>query len=102
MSQRKFYFLCGNFDKINFIYAIKTENSVWHYFEEPDSVISVHNSLSANLEDKICRLNKVQSIGVNLTVDQQANYVRNEKFVFKGKELKTCKRAADTFEIVFI
>ena len=53
MSQSKFFFLCGNFERRNFIYAVKSKQSDWYYFEEEDSIIDEHRSLPVHLETKI-------------------------------------------------
>ncbi len=85
------HFLCGNYLEMNFIYAIKNLGD-WHYFEEEDSLFDVHVSLPPNLVNKIGLLvNKVKPISLTLDADQLANYVQDDKFVFKGKELKTGK-----------
>lgn len=86
-----FYFLCGNFDKNNFIYAIKNDLNDWHYFEEQDTLFDVHVSLPRNLLNEISRLQKVKSIPMQLNAAQIADYMNDGKFVFKEKELKTCK-----------
>lgn len=85
------HFLCGNYLQMNFIYAIKNNLiSDWHYFEEEDSSLSVHVSLPPNLAEKISPLvNKTKPIALVLNAEQFANYVHDDKFVFKGKELKT-------------
>lgn len=87
------YFLCGNFNKICFVYAIKNDLSDWHYFAEVDSFVDVHDSLPIDLTDKISQLktNTVKPIALTLTSEQLLNYVNDGKFVFKGKELNTCK-----------
>lgn len=89
-------FLCGSYKDTNFVYAIKSDSSDWLYFEEVDSLLDVHVSLPPNFLSKIGRLiNKVRPITLALNADQIAdqiaNYVKNGKFVFNGKELKTCK-----------
>lgn len=87
-----FDFLCGNYLDMNFIYAIKNDLSDWHYFEEEDSLLDVHVSLPPNLVNEIGQLvNTVKTISLTLNADELANYVQDEKFVFKGKELKTGK-----------
>lgn len=86
------YFLCGNFNGENFIYAIKSRLSDWYYFDEQDSLFDVHVSLPQTLSDEISRLNKLKEIAWSLNGDQIATYVKDGKFVFKGKELKTCKK----------
>lgn len=91
MSENEFTFLCGNFDRKNFVYAIKSKESEWYYFEEKYSIIDAHKPLMTNLEDKISVLNKIQSIVIALSSDQVINYFNDGKFIFKGKELRTCK-----------
>lgn len=86
----KYYFLCEFFNKRKFVYAIRSNLTDWHYFEEEDS-INVHISLPADLWNQIVLLEKLQEVLVDLDSDQIVNYVTDEKFVFKGKELKTCK-----------
>ena len=56
MSQSKLFFLCGNFERRNFIYAVKSKQSDWYYFEEEDSIIDEHRSLPEDLETKISLL----------------------------------------------
>lgn len=90
MSQKKYKLLCGKFENKNFVYAIKLDKD-WHYFEERDSSIDVHNSLMTSLNGRISLINKLQSIAITLSTDQLINYVSDGKFIFKGKELKTCK-----------
>lgn len=85
-----FYFLCGKFRRVNFIYAIKNDVEPWHYFEESDSRSSAHESLPPVLDSLIGTLDKVRTIQVPLSEDQWSNYYRNQKFVFKNKELKPC------------
>lgn len=85
-------FLCGNFRNTNFVYAIRSDLSDWYYFDEDDSYLHVHVSLPPNLANEICRLDKVKPISVNLNGDQIVDYVNDGIFVFKGKELKTCKQ----------
>lgn len=97
----KYYFLCELFNKQILIYAIKSSLTNWHYFEEEDSKISVHVSLPANLGSQIIWLKKPQEVSVDLDSDQIVNYVTDGKFVFKGKELKTCKFALSKFKILF-
>lgn len=89
--KQKFQFLCGHFEKTNFIYAIKFEKHSWHYFEKIHSTSAVHDSLPAILDSLIGTLKKMRTIEVPLDEIQSRNYYVNEKFVFKGKELKTCK-----------
>lgn len=89
--KQKFLFLCGNFEKINCIYAIKFTKQPWHYFEEVDSVSAVHDSLPPNVDVLISTLHKVRTIEVLLDEEQTKNYYNNGKLIFKGKELKTCK-----------
>lgn len=84
-------FLCGSFYKIDFIYAIKNDLSDWYYFKEEDSLLDEHVSLPPNLINEISRLKKLTPIAVTLNPDQIVNYVNNGKFIFKGKELTTCK-----------
>ncbi len=74
-----------------FIYAIKSSVTDWHYFEEKDSIINVHLSLPAHLGSQIVTLKKLQEVPVDLNSDQVKNYVTDGKFVFNGRELKTCK-----------
>ncbi|KAJ6647756.1 hypothetical protein Bhyg_02979 [Pseudolycoriella hygida] len=84
-------FLCGNFNNICYLYAIKNDQSDWRYFAERDSDVDVHFSLPTSLKDQISRLktNTVKSIALTLTEEQLHNYVNEGKFVFKGKELNT-------------
>lgn len=89
--KQTFLFLCGNFERINFIYATKFNEHPWHYFEEVDSISSVHDSLPAVLDTVISKLDKVRTIKVPLDEEQAKNYYGNFKFIFKGKELETCK-----------
>ncbi len=87
-----FDFLCDNYENINFVYAIRSDSSDWHYFEEGDSSLDAHVSLRPSFLSQISLLiNKVKPITLILNADQILNYVKNGKFVFKGKELKTCK-----------
>lgn len=90
---RKASFLCGRFEGINFIYAIKSNNSEWHYFEEDDAVSSQHGLLSSGLEDHISSLNGVKSINVKLSQDRFDKYYDQESgtFKFNGKTLNTCR-----------
>ncbi|KAJ6639423.1 hypothetical protein Bhyg_12167, partial [Pseudolycoriella hygida] len=67
-------FLCGNFNNICYLYAIKNDQSDWCHFAERDSDVDVHVSLPTSLKDQIKQLH---------------NYVNEGKFVFKGKELNT-------------
>lgn len=83
--------LCGNFDNKNFIYAIKSNESEWHYFDEQDSSIDKHNSLMTSLNFRISLLDKIQTIAITLSPGQLINYVQEAKFVFNGKELRTCR-----------
>lgn len=82
-------FLCGYLKNLCFIYGVKDKGE-WHYFEEADSIIDVHGSLPADLQNRIKELRKVSTISVTLDASQAANYIFNDKFVFKGKELATC------------
>lgn len=91
MANAKYSFLCEFFNKRMYIYAIKSSATNWHYFEEEDSMIKVHRSLPAGLKSQIVQLKKLQELSVDLHSDQVVNYVTDGKFVFKGKELKTCK-----------
>lgn len=91
VMERKFSFLCENYDNINFIYAVKLELRPWHYFKELDSVSQEHGSLTALMVSAISRLKKVESIDFMLSESQSRNYYENDKFVFKNEELKTCK-----------
>lgn len=88
---QKFYFLCGHLVGKNFIYATKFAKHPWHYFEKADSNSSVHDSLPAILDSLISTLKKVKTIEVPLSEEQSRNYYKNGKFIFKNKELKTCK-----------
>lgn len=87
----KFSFLCGNFYKKNFIYAIKFGSHPWHYFNEIDSISSEHGSLPASMDSLISKMDKVSSIDVNLNEEQTRNYYVDGKFIFKNNELKTRK-----------
>lgn len=89
--KNKFYFLCGHFEKINFIYAVKFEKHSWHYFEELDSIESEHNLLPAVLHHLIGTLNKVKTIEVPISDELSKHYFDGGKFIFKNKELKTRK-----------
>lgn len=86
-----FIFRCGNFENEQFVYAIKSQGNDWHYFEPQDSFIDAHNSLKADLSSRISLSKSLHSIAVKLMPDQLINYVSDGKFMFKGKELKTCK-----------
>lgn len=92
VNKQKFYFLCGNFAKINFIYAIKNAGEPWRYFEEQDSLSSVHGFLSRVLDALISTMliNKIKTVEVPLDEHQWMNYYDNEKFIYKTRELKTC------------
>lgn len=83
----QYHILCGNFDEINFVYAIKSDESDWNYFDEKDCVIDSH-SFGIHLENRIS-LNKISPVA--LDSGYLSNYILNGKFSFKGKELKTCK-----------
>lgn len=89
--KRKFYFLCGNFEKRNLIYAIKSADHDWHYFEEIDTCSSAHGSLPEVLDKLIGTLKAVKCIEVPLDEEQSSNYYVDGKFVFKNKELTTRK-----------
>ncbi|KAJ6634109.1 hypothetical protein Bhyg_17618 [Pseudolycoriella hygida] len=83
-------FLCGNYENTNYVYAIRSDSSNWHYFEEGDASLDVHVSLPPNFLSQVSRLiNKLKPITLTLNADQIFNYVKNGKFVFKGRELKT-------------
>lgn len=84
---KKFGFLCG---PPNIIYAIKFGTHVWHYFDVSDSIVAQHGYLPASMNSLIRGLTKVKTINVNLNENQTKNYFRNDKFVFKNKQLKTC------------
>lgn len=88
----RYYFLCAKLDNIDFVYAIKSSDSDWHYFEEVDSVIDSHASIRINLEDEMRHIqpNKRHSIAITLNSDHLMTYVHNGKFIFNGNELKTC------------
>lgn len=86
----KFKFLCGQFEKVNYIYAIKFDQHSWHYFEEMDSIASEHKSLPIALGE-FASLKKVTTIEVTLNDEVIKNYYRNDEFIFKNKPLKTCK-----------
>lgn len=85
------YFLCSSSEKNNFVLAIKNDESDWHYFEEEDSFLDAHGSLPSDLIVKISQLKTAKPIPLSLNAEQLCNYVTDSKFVFKGKELKTCK-----------
>lgn len=96
-------FLCSNYENINFVYAIRSGSSDWYYFEEGDSTLDVHVSLPPDSANQISRLvNRLKPVTFALNADQIANYVRNGKFVFKGKELKTCKLCLKNRTSVFL
>lgn len=92
VRKQKFYFLCGNFAKRNFIYAIKSAGKPWHYFEEQDSLSSSHGFLPSILDTLISRMfeNKIKTVEVPLDEYQWLEYYDNDKFIFKTSELKTC------------
>lgn len=91
MSQ-KCFFLCGNFQNMSFIYGVKVEKGDFYYFDEVDSIIGAHGSLPADLENRIRQLqnNTLKPISISLDTNQLANYMNNDRFIFKGKELMTC------------
>ncbi len=90
--KQKFYFLCGNFEKRNFIYATKFGQYEWHYFEEADTLSSAHGSLPQVLDALIGTLKAVKCIEVPLDELQSTKYYDDGKFIFNNKELKTRKR----------
>lgn len=102
MANEKYYFLCEYFNSQMLIYAIKSSVTNWHYFEEEDSVISVHISLPAELRSQIVMLTKLEKVAVDLDADQVVNYVADGKFVFKGKELKSCEFFKSIYVFLFI
>lgn len=85
------YFLCGNFENICYVYAIKNDQSDWHYFEEKDSLLDSHVFLPPDLSDKIRQFKAVKSIKLSLSAEQLEHYVNEGKFVFNGEVLSTCK-----------
>lgn len=89
--KEKFTFLCRTYERRNFIIGVKFANHPWHYFDELDALSSEHGSLPASMDSLISRLDKVKPIYLNLDEDQSRNYFNNGKFIFKNKELKTCK-----------
>lgn len=89
--KQKCSFLCGNFENMNYIYAIKVGDSCWHYFEEIDSVSTEHNSLPSQLDVFISNLKKIRKVQLFLDEEKSSQYYCNQNLVFKGKELKTCK-----------
>lgn len=91
MSQGKYYFLCEFSNRKMFIYAIKSMETHWHYFEEEDSIFKAHTSLPADLVNQIAISEKLQEVLIDLDSNQIVNYITDGKFVFKGKELRTCK-----------
>lgn len=88
--KKKLSFLCGYFENSCFIYGVK-DKSDWHYFKDEDAIIDEHSSLPADLENRIKKLRGVETISITLEASQVAHYIDNDKFVFKGKELETCK-----------
>lgn len=92
VTKQKFSFLCGNFVKRNFIYAIKNAGKPWHYFEAQDSLSSAHGPLPSLLDSLISKMimNKIKTVEVPLNEHQWMNYYDNEQFIFKARELKTC------------
>lgn len=90
--KQKFKFLCGYFEKISFVYAVKLAKHSWYYFEECDSLFSQHSSLPEELGYQISLLDGIRSVEVLLDDAQASKYIVNGIFVFKEKELKTCKQ----------
>lgn len=88
-GKRTFSFLCGAFEKQNFVYGVKFEKHPWHYFDELDSRRAEHGSLPASVDETIRRLDGVKTIYLQLNEEQSRNYFENGKFIFKNKELKT-------------
>lgn len=97
MGEVKYFFLCEFSNKQIFVYAIKSSATDWHYFEEKDSVIKEHFSLPPDLKSRIFLLDKLLEVRVDLDCDQLENYLTDGKFVFKGKELRTCKFSLSQF-----
>lgn len=88
----RYNFLCANFDGTNFIYAVKSSDSDWYYFEEDDSVIDSHTSIRIHLEDQMRHIQPDvrHDIAITLNSDHLKTYVHNGKFIFNGIELKKC------------
>lgn len=89
--KQKFQFLCGYFEQIRFVYAIKDSEHPWHYFDESESLLSKHISLPEGLRHQIGLLNGIKTLQVLLDDTQTSNYFVNGKFLFNGKPLGTCK-----------
>ncbi len=85
------YFLCGNYNNENYVYAIKKDESDWYYFEEKHSLLDSHIFLPSSLKDKISHLKTVTTVTISLNAEQLLHYVNEGKFVFMGRELATCK-----------
>lgn len=62
----KYYFLCEVFNKQTYIYAIKSNSTDWHYFEEEDSNMNVHTSLPADLGNQTVMINEIHEVSVGL------------------------------------
>lgn len=88
-GKRKFTFLCGFFENERYIYGLKFDNHVWHYFEVLDTKRAQHVSLPDSVDASIVRLKAVGPIHVHLDEAQSKNYFKNGKFIFKNKELNT-------------
>lgn len=86
-----YYLLCELFNKRIFVYAIKSNLTSWHYFEEKDSIINVHSSLVAVIRNQIAFVEDIQEVSVDLNSYQIEKYVTDGNFVFKGKKLRTCE-----------
>ncbi len=88
-----FYFQCGNFEGRNFIYAVKFAENPWYYFDQIDSLSSGHDSLPAELNSAISALDiaTLKTIKVSLNEEQARIYHVDGKFMFRNKELRTCK-----------
>lgn len=97
-GKRKFSFLCGSFEKQNYVYGVKFDKHPWHYFDERDSIRAQHGSLPSSVDESIRRSNGVKTIYVHLNETQSRIYFENGKFIFKNKELKT--RNAFSYNLV--
>lgn len=90
MSQ-KFHFLCGVFNNKNFVYGVKFDELCWHYFDKLDSIDYEHISLPLGWSNKLNGTTGFHVVELMLNEEQAAAYYNNGSFVFRNKELKTCK-----------
>lgn len=107
MSEKRLLFLCGRFERMNFIYGVKLCEGDWYYFEDEDTIIDAHGSLPADLENGITQLSSgVHPIPITLDNNHLTNNhhftIRHATEIYSRGSTSTKNKSRSTDDLVFM